>query len=117
MEFDETDRAPLLENKKMIVVRSHDEQISFLIIIAVIIDDMLPFSPHNVLQLIVRMLMHRQVPTVFQNVGNIKFLCEVPDMHLSKLQVIRCFLQCQILPNVSTLWGHKNTPKEDYADK
>ena len=42
----------------MMVAGSHNEQIAFLITIPLVVDDMLPLSPHNVLQLIMGMFVH-----------------------------------------------------------
>ena len=58
MEFNETDGGSFLEDEEMMIVWSHDEDIPFPIVIALIVDDMLPFSPHNVLQFIVGVLVH-----------------------------------------------------------
>jgi hypothetical protein len=107
MEFNETDGGPLLEDKEMVIVRTHDKQVSLFISIALIVDGMLPLSPHNILQLKVGMLVYGQVPAVFQHVGNVQLLREVPDMHLSKLQVIHGFLQYLLRAFGSTLW-YKN---------
>src|SRR6186713_3353224 len=98
MELNHPNGTAPVKNKEVGILRRQDEQIALLIVICLIIDNVLPVTSYNILQLKMCVLMHRQMPFILYNKGQLEFLSQVPDMHPRKLQLIPVFLQGCALP-------------------